>query len=313
MYKNHSVAVVVPAYNEESQIESTLKGMPAYVDAILVVDDGSTDKTADAVSELAAKDGRVALIQMTKNSGKGSAVARGCREAVDRQYEIVALMDGDNQMPGEYLSCLLDALLDDGFDAAKGNRFISSAEALSSMPGYRLFGNILLTMATKIASGYWSVFDSQNGYWAIRTRTLSRLDLSRLARGYDLESSLLVNLNIIGARLADVPIPARYGDEKSKIRIWRHLPSILVTLFAGFWQRIYQRYVLRNFHPVALFFFSGLLLTLWGVLFGMFVAIESLGTPAASTGTVMLAVLPFLMGFQLLLAALVLDILSEPK
>jgi len=138
-------------------------------------------------------------------------------------------------------------------------------------------------------------------------------DLRRLARRYDLENSLLINLNIVGARLADVPIPAKYGNEVSGIRLWRVTPRIMATLFTGFWQRILLRYVLYNFHPVALFLFSGLALTLWGFGFGIWVAIRSLGPEAETTGTVMLAVLPFLMGFQLLLAAFVLDILSEPK
>jgi hypothetical protein len=139
------------------------------------------------------------------------------------------------------------------------------------------------------------------------------LDLSRLARRYDLENSLLINLNIIGARLRDIAIPARYGDEKSKIRIWKVTPRIMLTLLGGMVQRVFYRYVLFNFHPVALFLFAGLPLLLWGLAFGAFVTISSLGEPAATTGTVMLAVLPFLMGFQLLLAAVVLDILSEPK
>ena len=168
-------------------------------------------------------------------------------------------------------------------------------------------------MMTKLSSGYWSIFDSQNGYWALRSRVLTRLDLNKLARRYDFENSLLINLNIVGARVRDVAIPARYGDEKSKIRLWRVTPRILTTLTFGLIRRLFYRYILYNFHPVALFLLAGIPLTLWGIGFGVFVVITALGDPVATTGTVMLAVLPFLMGFQLLLAALVLDILSEPK
>jgi hypothetical protein len=168
-------------------------------------------------------------------------------------------------------------------------------------------------MLTKLASGYWSLFDSQNGFWAFRAETLERLELARLARRYDLENSLLINLNIIGARIKDVGIPARYADEQSKIRIWRDMPRIIATLFVGFWRRIFHRYVVYNFHPVALFLFAGLFLLVVGTGFGVKAMADSVGEPAATTGTVMLAVLPLLVGAQLLLAALVLDILSEPK
>ena len=223
------------------------------------------------------------------------------------------MMDGDNQMPSDHLPSLLDPLVEGGYDAAKGNRFLAASGTLDQMPKYRLLGNILLTLATKIASGYWSIFDSQNGFWAVTAASLAKLDDFHIARRYDLENSLLIHLNILGARVADVPIPARYGNEISGIRLWRVTPRILLTLFTGFWRRVLFRYVLYNFHPIALLLFSGLALTIWGVGFGIWVTIGSLGPEAATTGTVMLAVLPFLMGFQLLLAAFVLDILSEPK
>jgi glycosyltransferase involved in cell wall biosynthesis len=313
MYRNHSVVIIVPAYNEERHIEATLREVPAFADSVIVVDDGSADATVERAEQFAASDPRVVVLTQPQNMGKGAAVVRGCEQAIADERDIVVLMDGDNQMPGEHLQALLDPIIDDGLDATKGNRFIASPKALSAMPRYRLVGNILLTMMTKLASGYWSIFDSQNGYWAVRVRTLARLDLSRLARRYDLENSLLINLNIIGARLRDIAIPARYGDEKSKIRIWKVTPRIMLTLLGGMVQRVIYRYVLFNFHPVALFLFAGLPLLLWGLAFGVFVTISSLGEPAATTGTVMLAVLPFLMGFQLLLAAVVLDILSEPK
>jgi glycosyltransferase involved in cell wall biosynthesis len=313
VYKKHAIAVIVPAFNEERHIERTIAEMPDYVDSIIVVDDASTDATVAKVEKLAAADPRLTLITNERNKGKGSCVVQGCQQSIESGSAITVLMDGDNQMPAEHLDALLDAVIDGDLDAAKGNRFIASPQALSSMPKYRLIGNVLLTMMTKLASGYWSIFDSQNGYWAMRTATLGRLDLQRLARRYDLENSLLINLNIIGARVRDVAIPARYADEKSKIRIWRVTPRIMATLLGGLLQRIFYRYVLYSFHPVALFLFAGIPLILWGTGFGVYVVITALGEPVATTGTVMLAVLPFLMGYQLLLAAFVLDILSEPK
>jgi glycosyltransferase involved in cell wall biosynthesis len=313
VYRDHSIAVIVPAFNEEALIERTIAEMPGYVDAIIVIDDASTDGTTGRVEKLVPCDPRLTLIKNERNKGKGSCVVQGCQQSIESGYSVTVLMDGDNQMPAEHLASLLDALIDGGLDAAKGNRFIASPQALSAMPKYRLIGNVLLTLMTKLASGYWSIFDSQNGYWAIRTSTMGKLDLRRLARRYDLENSLLINLNIISARVRDVAIPARYGDEKSKIRIWRVTPRIMVTLLGGLLERIFYRYVLYNFHPVALFLFAGIPLVLWGIGFGVFVVITALGEPVATTGTVMMAVLPFLVGYQLLLAAFVLDILSEPK
>ena len=313
MYKGNSIAVVVPAHNEEELIGLTLAGMPEYVDSIIVTDDASTDDTVARVEEIAQRDARIVLIRHERNQGKGSAVVDGYRKAIHQGRDIVVMMDGDNQMPSDHLPSLLDPLVEGGYDAAKGNRFLAASGTLDEMPKYRLLGNILLTLATKIASGYWSIFDSQNGFWAVTAASLAKLDDFHIARRYDLENSLLIHLNILGARVADVPVPARYGNEISGIRLWRVTPRILLTLFTGFWRRVLLRYVLYNFHPIALLLFSGLALTIWGVGFGIWVTIGSLGPEAATSGTVMLAVLPFLMGFQLLLAALVLDILSEPK
>lgn len=313
MYKGNSIAVVVPAHNEEELIGPTLADVPNYVDSIIVTDDASTDDTAARVEEIARRDARIVLIRHERNQGKGSAVVDGYRRAMHQGHDIVITMDGDHQMPSDHVSSLLDPLIERGYDAAKGNRFLAAPGTLARMPKYRLLGNILLTLATKIASGYWSIFDSQNGFWAVTAASLAKLDLSRIARRYDLENSLLIHLNILGARVADVAIPARYGNEISGIRLWRVTPSIMLTLLTGFWRRLLLRYVLYNFHPIALFTFSGLALTIWGLGFGIWVAISSLGPEATTSGTVMLAVLPFLMGFQLLLAALVLDILSEPK
>jgi hypothetical protein len=231
---------------------------------------------------------------------------------LSQEVDLVAVMGGDAQSDPSYLHHLLDRLIESGYDMAKGNRLFHS-ESARSMPKYRVLGNTLLTLLSKAASGYWSIADSQNGYIALRTDTLRRLNLSRITRGYDLENSMLIELNILSARVADVPMPAVYGEEVSGIRVWRVVPRMLLTMFSGFWKRIYLKYVLYSFHPVALFLFSGLALTFWGLAFGIWVTSNTIGPETASTGTVMLAVLPFLMGFQLLLAALVLDILFEPK
>lgn len=313
MYKGKRVTVVVPAHNEEALIGATLGGIPDYVDSAVVVDDASTDRTAGLAAELARADSRITVLMHEENQGVGGTVVDGYKWAIEQGSDIAVVMAGDNQMDPAYLPQLLDKITQDGYDAAKGNRFLASPRALSQMPKYRQFGNIVLTILTKAASGYWSLFDSQNGYYAVSTETLARLDLDRVARRYDLENSILIQMNVIGARVCDVAIPARYGEEVSGIRLWRVAPRMLLTLFFGFFQRIYRRYVLYNFHPIALFLFSGLLLMAWGIVFGLWATAQSIGEDSASTGTVMLSVLPFLMGFQLLLSAIVLDIQAEPK
>jgi len=313
MYKGKHITVVVPAYNEANLIGETLRGLPDFVDAAVVVDDASTDDTFARAQEVAAQDPRVTVLRHERNTGVGGTVVDGYKHAAASGSDIAVVMAGDNQMPPEHLPELLDAIVEDGCDAAKGKRFLAAEPALSTMPKYRFFGNIILTILTKAASGYWSIFDSQNGYYAVTTQALRRLNLDRVGRRYDLENSFMIQLNIIGARLRDVPMPARYGAEVSGIRLWKVLPRMMVTLFFGFFSRIYRKYVLYNFHPIALFLFSGILLMLWGIAFGIWACIQSLGEDSATTGTVMLSVLPFLVGFQLVLSAFVLDIQNEPK
>ncbi len=312
MYKDRRIGVVIPAYNEERLISKTLETLPDFVDRVVVIDDGSEDATAEKVRHSTQRDSRIEILQSDLNQGVGAAVVRGYRHMLLQEVDLVAVMGGDAQSDPSYLHHLLDRLIESGYDMAKGNRLFHS-ESARSMPKYRVLGNTLLTLFSKAASGYWSIADSQNGYIALRTDTLRRLDLSRISRGYDLENSMLIELNIVSARVADVPMPAVYGEEVSGIRVWRVVPRMLLTMFSGFWKRIYLKYVLYSFHPVALFLFSGLALTFWSLAFGTLVTINSIGPETPSTGTVMLAVLPFLMGFQLLLAALVLDILFEPK
>jgi glycosyltransferase involved in cell wall biosynthesis len=294
----------------KNNISATPPRHAGFVDSVIVVDDGSTDATVERVRAFSAQEKRVSLLLNEGNQGKGTAVVRGCREAISRGAAIVALMDGDHQMPAQHLGELLDPLVQDGYDASKGNRFIGLAGGLSAMPKYRLVGNILLTMLTKLASGYWSLFDSQNGYWAFRHTYSPRPgQIGPALRFREQPSDKPERHPRANQGCWD---PARYADEESKIRLWRDMPRILATL-RWLRRRIFYRYVIYNFHPVALFLFAGLFLLVVGTGFGIKAVADSLGEPAATTGTVMLAVLPLLVGAQLLLAALVLDILSEPK
>lgn len=311
MYRDTRVHVVIPAYNVASHVRGVLKGLPAFVDAVTVVDDGSVDGTAEAARECA--DERLTLIRNPANQGVGGATIAGFKDALRHPDGVIVKMDGDGQMDPAYLPRLLDPIVEGRCEYAKGNRFLLSRE-LEVMPKARLAGNFVLTFLTKLASGYWNVFDPQNGYVAVQSAALRLLDVDRLSRRYFFENDLLINLNIFDFRVKDVPIPARYRGERSSMNLARILLSFPFHLFRGYWYRFYRKHVLRDFSPVALFMITGLPLLAWGVGFGAYTWIQSaLQNRFASTGTVMLSVLPFLVGFELVLQAIVLEIKETPR
>jgi glycosyltransferase involved in cell wall biosynthesis len=305
MYQNHRIAAVVPAYNEERHIGGVIRSMPELVNHLVVVDDASTDGTAERARETG--DPRLVLLQHERNTGVGGAVVDGHRAALALDADVVCVMAGDGQSDPAYLPELLGPLVDGRCDVTKANRFFS-ATSFAGMPRHRVVGNVVLSFLNKLASGYWHVFDPQNGYVALRHEALEALPLDCIGQGYSLENDLLINLNIIGARIADVPIPAVYGDEESTIRLWRDGPAIATRLFLGFFRRIFRKYVLWSFSPVALFLFGGLFLILFGGLMGLWVLRLTWGPPVATTGTVLLSVGPLLAGTNMLLSGLVLDV-----
>lgn len=311
MYKGLRVATVLPAYDEANHIGRVIETMPAFVDHVIVVDDCSKDGTREAA--LTCVDSRLAVLATPQNLGVGGATVIGYRRAMELGSDLIVKMDGDGQMDPSYLPILLDAIVEHGYDYAKGNRFLAN-ESLRLMPRGRLFGNVLLTFLTKMASGYWHVFDPQNGYTAIKADVLRVLDLNAIHKRYFFENDMLVHLNFFGFRVRDVPIPARYGDEHSNLSIMHTGSTFPALLIRRYFHRIYQKYVLRDFSPIALFLFSGLTLFLWGVLFGTYLWIRTAVTGTATpVGTIMLALLPLILGFQLLLQGIVLDIQETPK
>lgn len=300
------VAVVLPCYRVERHVADVIQGIPDFVSLIVAVDDACPNGSGDVAEELG--DPRVVVVRHAANQGVGGAMKTGYWEGLNRGAEIIVKMDGDGQMDPAYLPDLIAPLLTGEADYTKGNRWTHSAD-LASMPWIRRMGNLGLSFLTKLASGHWKIFDPCNGYTAIHARALSQLDLNRVARDYFFETSMLVELGIIGAAVRDVSMPAIYGDEKSSLRIGRILRTFPRRLAASCVRRIWSRHFVREFGPVGLFLTSGSLLAGWGTLFGAWAWIDSLisGVPATS-GTVMLSALPFLMGFQLLLQALVMDI-----
>lgn len=311
MYSGYSIHVVVPCFNVADHIDSVLSDMPTFVDRIFAVDDGSSDDTIERLER--SGDPRLGIVRHSRNRGVGAAVISGFEQAVSTGADIIVKVDGDGQMDLTRLQTLLDALATEGFDYAKGNRLLDR-RALSAMPRTRVVGNFALTFLTKLASGYWNILDPQNGYLAIRSRTWSLLDPSRLSTGYFFENDMLINLNIISARVKDVRMPARYLGESSHLRVRRVIPSFMVLLIRRIGYRFMTKYVLLDFSPIALFVLAGLPLFLWGVGFGAWAWWYHAQEGAiASTGTVMLSVLPLILGFELLLQALVLDIQSTPR
>lgn len=303
--------MVVPAYREQHHIAGVISTMPAIVDHIVVIDDCSPDGTHDAAVN--AADARTEVIRHEVNQGVGGAILTGHRRALELGADISVVMAGDGQMDVEYLPRLLDPIVDDGFGFSKANRLFS-ASSFVGMPMHRVFGNIVLTFLTKISSGYWNLVDPQNGYTAITKEALALVPLERVSKRYEFENDLLIWLNIGNVRAIDVPIPAVYGSEVSGIKLHRVVPRLLGTLIGGFWRRIWFKYVLWSFSPIALLMLLGIPLFLFGVITGIWAISVSVGAPASvSAGTWLLAVAPTLVGVQFLLQAFVLDIEATPK
>ena len=311
MYKGKRIAVVIPAYNVAPQIVGVIQTVPEFIDNIIVVEDAATDATGQLVREL--REPRITLLRHTKNQGVGAAVITGFRSALDRAADIVVKIDGDGQMDPGFLPALLDPIVSEGYSYTKGNRFLVE-DRLRDMPKLRLAGSFLLTFLSKLASGYWQVFDPVNGYLAIDAAMLRKLPLDRIARRYFFEMDMLIQLNVFRARVKDVAVPARYGSERSAMSLGQVLLTFPLCLTKGFCYRIYERHVLREFSPVAVFWILGFLLLAWGTGFGAYTWIKSiLSNHAATTGTVMLSVLPFILGFQLVLQAILIEIQESPR
>jgi len=267
-YRGKRVAVVVPAYNEEDLIGETMRSIPRYVARVYVVDDGSKDRTGAIIDAYARYDARVIPIHHRPNLGVGAAITSGYLQAVEDGMDVVAVMAGDNQMDPAHLPSLLDPIVEGKADYTKGNRLVSDAYR-KGMPGWRSFGNSVLTFLTKIASGYWQMMDPQNGYTAISGKALSELPLTEVYQGYGYCNNLLVWLNIHNMTVRDVAIPARYGREKSKIRYSTYIPRVSNLLLGNFLLRLRTKYVQMSFHPLVFFYAAGAVLTPLGVLGGL--------------------------------------------
>jgi glycosyltransferase involved in cell wall biosynthesis len=310
MYRDFSVGVVVPAYNEESLIGATLSGIPEYIDHVYVINDGSLDNTLEVIKDYQSRDSRIVIINHENNQGVGAAIVSGYKNALEDEVEITLVMGGDNQMDPKYIPVLLDPIVSGQADYTKGNRLMSK-EFRKGMSRYRTLGNMILTFLTKIASGYWHIIDPQNGYTAINLKALETIDLDSVFTYYGYCNDLLVKLNVYGFKVVDVQMPAKYGDEKSKIKYGEYIIKVSKMLLNNFFWRLKMKYVVLSFNPVIFFYLMGMIITPISILFGGYSLYYKFILGQDLFIRLALSMLLFIIGIQFLFFAMLFDMQSQ--
>lgn len=258
MYKEKTISVVIPAFNEEQLIGNVIDEMPIYVDFLVIVDDASTDNTFKIVNEYKEKSpDRIIIIHHKTNMGVGGAIADGYKWSRDHNIDIAVVMGGDGQMDPGNLLALITPIINDEADYAKGNRLFTD-NAWNKIPKTRYLGNSALSLLTKIASGYWHIADSQCGYTAINNDALNTIEWDEMYKRYGQPNDLLVRLNIYNFRVVDVEVRPIYGiGEKSGIKPILIIPRMAFLITKLFFHRMYYKYVIKDFHPLVLFYLLG--------------------------------------------------------
>lgn len=264
MYKEFRIGVVVPAYNENGLILETLSGIPVYVDQIFVVNDGSKDNTLELITDQQKRDPRIVIVNHEVNKGLGQSLIDGYLASAKSDVDITAVMAGDNQMHPDDLVRLLDVIIDDKVAYVKGNRLLH--QNIQSMPRYRFLGNAALTILTKFATGYYFLMDPQCGYTAIRNDALRQIPIEKMTRGYGYNADILCMLNIESFKVKDVQVRPVYGREISKIKLWKYIPKTSWLLLKLFFRRLWQRYLVLDFHPLVLFYLYATMVTIFGII-----------------------------------------------
>jgi len=305
------ITVVIPSYKVSTHICDLIKKIGKEVDAIYVVDDCCPEKSGKLV-ESACSDPRVRVIYHATNQGVGGAVMSGYKAAIIDGADIIVKVDGDGQMDPSLIPYFIEPIVSGEADYTKGNRFFN-LEEIRVMPPMRLFGNAVLSLMTKLSSGYWNLFDPTNGYTAIHSDVAKQLPLSKISRRYFFETDMLFRLNLLRAVVVDIPMDAKYSDEESNLKISKVVGEFLFKHMRNFLKRIFYNYYLRDLSLASIELPLGLLMLLFGVSYGGYHWLESvqmeIATPA---GTVMLSAMPILMGLQLVLAFIGYDIASVP-
>jgi glycosyltransferase involved in cell wall biosynthesis len=311
LIEGKTVAVVIPAHEEEALLPTTLGGIPELVDRIYVVDDASRDGTVACAREAAAADPRIEVVVREQNGGPGAAVVTGYRRALEENADVFVVMNADNQMDPDDLEHLVLPVARGEVDYTKANRLFTG-QAWQLIPHSRYLGNAVLSLWTKIASGYWHVADAQSGYTVIGRGMLELLDLDHLYPRYGYPNDMLVHLNVWNAKVRDVPARPVYGvGERSGMRMWKVIPTIWWLLIKRFWWRLWQKYVIRDFHPLVFFYVFGLLSLLFGLGLGIYQIVIKAEGYAATAGVVVLVALLLLFGLLFTLFAMWFDMESN--
>jgi dolichol-phosphate mannosyltransferase len=312
MSANGSIAVIIPSYRVTRHILQVLAQIGPEVDRIYVVDDKCPDGSGELV-ERECRDARVRVIYNPENRGVGGAVISGYKAAIADGMTVMVKIDGDGQMDPALIPAFVAPILNGDADYTKGNRFFD-LEQIGAMPPMRLFGNAVLSLMCKLSSGYWDLFDPTNGYTALHAATARHLPFAKISQRYFFETDMLFRLNTFSARVVDVPMDARYGDEVSNLKISKIATEFLVKHIRNFGKRLFYKYYLRDMSLASIELPLGVLMFAGGGLYGAWHWFRSMEagveTPA---GTVMLSAMPVLMGIQLILAFLAYDISSVPR
>ena len=309
---NAKIAVIIPCYRVKQQILDLLNAIPSFVSYIFLVDDACPESSGRYVEDNCT-DERCHVLYHDTNQGVGGAVVTGFNAALETDSSIFVKMDGDGQMDARYLEALIHPILTKEADYTKGNRFFDMS-ALSLMPLVRRIGNMGLTLFAKAASGYWNLSDPTNGYVAIHRSALELIDREKLEKRYFFECDLLIRLNVVRAAISEVPIPAVYGNEQSSLSVLSSLFVFPIKLLRGFFRRIVWRYFIYDMSAVTVFLLVGSLLCFGGVIFGFYRWYQGHFNGAIqSAGTVALGLFPAIIGFQMLLQAMILDIMEKPS
>ena len=313
MYRNKKIALVIPAYNEEKLIKSTLESVPETIDNVYVIDDKSPDNQNEVILKCAQKDSRIILIKHEENQGPGGAIITGYKQSSRDKYDITVVVGGDHQMPLNEVCRFLDPIIDAKADYTKGNRFLLSQldDTLAKMPKIRLVGNWLITALTKIASGYFKTMDFVDGYTAISKRAIDLIDWDKAWKKYGYPMDFLIRMNAYSLKTIDIPRTAIYrsGEKQSQIKGFRYFLRVTPMLIGGFFWRLKFKYLYRDFHPLFLFYYLGLILFPGGFLSGLYLIIDSLflgGYGVTASRSILVALL-MIMGMQFLLFAMFFD------
>jgi len=307
-----SIAVVIPSFRVTDHILEVLKNIGPEVERIYVIDDACPDKSGEFVKKH-SKDKRVQVLFHEINQGVGGAVVTGYKAALQDNIDVVVKVDGDGQMDPGLILTIAKPVLEGNADYSKGNRF-DSLENLFLMPKTRIFGNAVLSLWSKLSSGYWNITDPTNGFTAIHRQALEAIQLDKLRKTYFFESDLLFRLSIVNAVVMDVPMVSVYGNEKSNLKLrkvifefpWRHTVNLH--------KRLFYKYYLREWSVASFELPAGIGLTIFGAWFGLARYFEASDAGQATTaGQVTLSALALILGVQLLLSFLAYDVQSEPR